>query len=55
MSNSMTPREIEAALKDGMTTAAVNDNGTRATIILRPKNSSRTFQMVLRIEEVTEL
>jgi len=51
----MTPKEIEEALNSGMTTAHVNDNASRATIILRPRNSSRSFQMVVRIEEVTEL
>lgn len=51
----LTPSEIEAALKSGMTTAHVNDDASRATILLRPSNSSRTFQMVVQIEELTEL
>ena len=51
----LTPKEIESAIKDGMTTVDVNENGTRASIILRPKHSSRSFLMVVQIEEVTEL
>lgn len=51
----MTPGEIEAAIKDGMTTASVRDDGKHLLLILRPKNSSRTFQLVATIEEVKEL
>lgn len=51
----MTPKEIESAIKDGMTTAHVSDDGERLTLILRPRNSSRTFQLVATIEEVKEL
>lgn len=51
----MWPEEIEKAVKDGMTTAHVSDDGERLTLTLRPKNSSRTFQLVATIEEIKEI
>jgi len=46
---------IESAIKDGMNTAHVSDEAKRMVLILRPKNSSRVFQLVAKIEEVKEL
>ena len=51
----MTPKEIENAIKDGMTTAHVNDDARRMTLILRPRNSSRTFQLVAIIDSIEEI
>jgi len=51
----LTPREIELAIKDGMSTAHVSDDGKRLLLVLRPKGSSRTFQLMSKIEEVKEL
>lgn len=51
----MTPQEIEKALKEGMTTAHVNDDASRMVLFLRPKNNSRVFQMIVAIEEVKEV
>lgn len=51
----LTPQEIERALKDGMTTATVREDAKAMVLILRPPNSSRTFQLIARIDEVKEL